>query len=65
VPEGKAVKNRVHIGVNLATLDDLDELVRLGARVVRPMDDDEPERRWVVMADPEANELCAFPPSSG
>ena len=61
VPEGKVVKNRVHLDVNLASREELDRLVRLGARVLRPFDV-VPEDRWAILADPEGNELCAFPP---
>ena len=59
VPEGKAVKNRVHVDVRLG-LDAVDRLVALGARVVRRADEqfgpfhDE----FVVMQDPEGNEFC-------
>jgi hypothetical protein len=48
VPEPKTVKNRMHIDL----FGDVDELVRLGARVVRPRDD---EIDWDVMADPEGS----------
>ena len=57
VPEGKAVKNRVHLDL---TAEDpaatVDRLVDLGARVLRRQD--EGEHRWVTLADPEGNELC-------
>jgi hypothetical protein len=45
-------KNRVHVDV----VASVDELVRRGAQVV------EVHPEWTVMADPEGNELCAFPP---
>ncbi len=54
VPEPKTVKHRVHLDISVA---DLDEVVRLGATVIRPQDDD---IRWTVMADPEGGEFCAF-----
>ena len=53
VPEPKTVKNRVHLDV---VVPDVEALVERGARVLdRPAD-----RHWVVMADPEGNEFCAF-----
>jgi predicted enzyme related to lactoylglutathione lyase len=54
VPEPKASKNRVHIDVHCA---DVDELVALGATVLEPKTDD---RGWAVMADPDGGEFCAF-----
>jgi hypothetical protein len=56
VPEPKTVKNRVHWDV---TAPDVDALVERGARVLRSPDD---EINWTVLADPEGNEFCAFPP---
>lgn len=54
VPEGKTVKNRLHIDV---TTVDLAALIDAGATVLRAQ---EPPIRWTVMADPEGNEFCAF-----
>jgi predicted enzyme related to lactoylglutathione lyase len=57
VPEGKQVKNRVHL--DIATNDraaEVDRLIELGARIVdigTPHD-----ASWTVMADPEGNEFC-------
>src|SRR2546427_2654215 len=69
VPEGKTVKNRVHLDVNVGggrktpieeRRNRVDaEVVRLiaaGATKVGPMD--EHEEDWVVMQDPEGNEFC-------
>ncbi len=56
VPEPKAVKNRIHWDV---VAPDIEALVRYGATVLRRPDD---EIRWTVLADPEGNEFCAFPP---
>lgn len=53
VPEGKVVKNRVHIDV----FADVGDLVDRGARII------EEHPRWTVLADPEGNEFCAFAPS--
>jgi hypothetical protein len=64
VPEGKTVKNRVHIDVNLASADEIDRLVSQGARILRPLGA-VPDERWAIMADPEGNEFCAFPPGDG
>ena len=61
VPEPKTVKNRMHWDVDLAA-DDPAALVAAGAGVLREPDD---EISWWVMADPEGNEFCAFPPSAG
>ncbi|MER5929138.1 VOC family protein [Streptomyces sp. NPDC002054] len=60
VPEGKTAKNRVHLDIQPTdgTRDqEVERLLALGARL---LDD----RRtadglgWVVLADPEGNELC-------
>ncbi|MPV89545.1 VOC family protein, partial [Georgenia ruanii] len=53
VPEPNAVKNRMHLDV----VGDVDELVALGARVIRRRDD---EIGWDILADPEGNEFCIF-----
>jgi predicted enzyme related to lactoylglutathione lyase len=55
VPEGKAVKNRVHL--DLATNDIDGETARLaglGATVVNTISG---EARWITFADPEGNEF--------
>jgi hypothetical protein len=63
VPEGKAVKNRLHI--DLAPSPDAGqeaEVRRLedrGARRVGIGQDPE-KTSWVVMADPEGNEFCVL-----
>jgi hypothetical protein len=49
------VKNRLHLDVYTASVDDL---VALGARVLAPAE--ETGLGWTVMADPEGNEHCAF-----
>ncbi len=49
------VKNRVHLDVYCASIDDL---VDLGASVLEPSE--ETGFGWTVMADPEGNEFCAF-----
>jgi predicted enzyme related to lactoylglutathione lyase len=55
VPEPKTAKNRVHIDVNAASID---ELVAAGATVLEPAA--ESGRAWTVLADPEGGEFCAF-----
>lgn len=57
VPEPKTVKNRIHWDVFTA---DVGALVHAGARVLREPDE---EIAWTVLADPEGNEFCAFPPA--
>ena len=60
VPEGKTVKNRVHMDIAPleATRDqEVERLIGLGGRVIA--DHRTPEGRgWIVMADPEDNEFC-------
>ncbi|MFC3500122.1 VOC family protein [Micromonospora krabiensis] len=58
VPERKSVKNRMHWDVDL-TGPDPSELVAAGATLLREPDD---AVSWWVLADPEGNEFCAFPP---
>ncbi|KLN36460.1 MULTISPECIES: VOC family protein [Cellulosimicrobium] len=69
VPEGKVVKNRVHLDVRvgtglvgaerLATLEaERDRLVALGATCVRVMVADEENESCIVMQDVEGNEFC-------
>ncbi|GAB2962721.1 VOC family protein [Saccharothrix stipae] len=61
VPEGKTVKNRLHIDVHGGP-GGLEELVTrlegLGATRVREFDRG-PAGHWWVMLDPEGNEFCA------
>jgi len=59
VPEPKTVKNRIHWDVTLNEGVGIDDLLVAGATVLRAQDD---EIAWTVMADPEGNEFCAFPP---
>jgi hypothetical protein len=68
VPEGKVVKNRVHLDINAGTgVTDLEERRRVvdaevarltdaGASTLREME--ERGEHWVVMQDPEGNEFC-------
>jgi len=65
VPESKVVKNRVHIDINMPDDNELERLRSLGARVLREIRDDDGVLWWTIMADPEGNEFCAFPPKEG
>jgi hypothetical protein len=59
VPEGKTVKNRIHIDVNPTGTDQSNELrrlVRLGARRVDVGQGNDVS--WIVLADVEDNEFC-------
>ena len=68
VPEGKVVKNRVHLDINAAegvtdpaerhrVIDaEVTRLTEAGASVVHQME--ERGEFWVVMQDPEGNEFC-------
>jgi len=59
VPEGKAVKNRVHLDLTPESTRDEEvvRLLRLGAtQVVDHRRSD--GTGWVTIADPEGNELC-------
>jgi hypothetical protein len=65
VPEGKAVKNRLHI--DLAPLrgdDQAAEVARLEALGARQVDVGQgaASAGWVVLADPEGNEFCVLTP---
>ena len=60
VPEGKSLKNRLHIDVHCepGALDALvARLEGLGATRVREVDKG-PAGRWWIMQDPEGNEFC-------
>ncbi len=61
VPEGKSVKNRLHIDLAPEADDDqaaeVQRLLDLGARRVDVGQGDVP---WVVLADPEGNEFCVL-----
>ena len=63
MPEGKALKNRLHI--DLAPSPDAGQetevrrLEALGARRV-DVGQDPDKVSWIVMADPEGNEFCVL-----
>ena len=62
VPEGKTVKNRLHIDLAPHTSQDRDaqiaELLERGATRVDVGQDD--HVTWTVLADPEGNEFCVL-----
>jgi hypothetical protein len=58
VPEPRTVKNRMHLDLQLASAADRDRLLALGAT------EREQHPDWTVMADPEGNEFCVFPPAT-
>ncbi|HZJ50994.1 MAG TPA: VOC family protein [Actinomycetota bacterium] len=56
VPEGKIVKNRIHLDLRSADQEaEVERLIALGAE---PVDIGQGEVTWVVLADPEGNEFC-------
>lgn len=59
VPEGKSVKNRLHLDLRAdgsSTAEELQRLLTLGA--VHVDVGQSPQDSWVVLADPEGNEFC-------
>jgi len=60
VPEGKSVKNRLHLDVGARdTKAEVFRLTRLGASVAE--EKAEGGAQWTIMADPEGNEFCVCP----
>lgn len=59
VPEPKVAKNRLHL--DLVADDHAAEVARLVALGAR-LTDEQPDRPWSVLIDPEGNELCLFEP---
>ena len=65
VPEGKTVKNRLHLDlrpVGCSHAEEVERLIRLGARRA---DIGQGQVPWVVLADPEGNEFCVLGPLDG
>lgn len=71
VPEGKVVKNRVHLDLNISdgrgapmklrkeqVNAKADRLIELGATKLRLSDEEVDDHYYVVMQDPEGNEFC-------
>ena len=77
VPEGKSVKNRLHLDVRsapglegeerMAALEaECERLVALGATRLRRLEPDPPmSHGFIVMADPEGNEFCLYLMAAG
>ena len=64
VPEGKSVKNRLHLDVDVPSIDDaVEQAVGLGATVVGSRHSDE-AGSFQVLRDPEGNEWCLVTPPS-
>jgi hypothetical protein len=64
VPEGKTVKNRLHIDLAPGPDDDQEaEVEKLIAKGARRADvGQRADVSWVVLADPEGNEFCVLSP---
>ncbi|MEJ7636127.1 VOC family protein [Aeromicrobium sp.] len=60
VPEGKNIKNRLHIDVNPSDRDQGQEVRRLLDLGARHADVGQGDQSWVVLADPEGNEFCVL-----
>ncbi|HXV91803.1 MAG TPA: VOC family protein [Pseudonocardia sp.] len=60
VPEGKTVKNRLHLDVNPTDRDQDEEVRRLLDLGARHADVGQGDESWVVLADPEGNEFCVL-----
>jgi hypothetical protein len=61
VPEGKTVKNRLHIDVNPTDREQDEEVRRLLDLGARHADVGQTgEESWVTLADPEGNEFCVL-----
>jgi predicted enzyme related to lactoylglutathione lyase len=56
VPEGKPVKNRMHVHLRAADLlTEAHRLTRLGAQQIRSLAQN--NNRWISLRDPEGNEF--------
>ncbi|MEU6659111.1 VOC family protein [Streptomyces sp. NPDC046821] len=60
VPEGKTVKNRLHIDVNPTDREQDEEVRRLLDLGARHADVGQGDASWVVLVDPEGNEFCVL-----
>ncbi|MFE7130570.1 VOC family protein [Streptomyces sp. NPDC057638] len=61
VPEGKAVKNRIHLDISPTDREQGDEVRRLLGLGARHADVGQDEGSdWVVLVDPEGNEFCVL-----
>jgi hypothetical protein len=57
VPDGKTIKNRVHLDIMPADRTQDEEIRRLTGLGARIVCDRRPEFGWVLLADPEGNEF--------
>jgi hypothetical protein len=61
VPEGKTVKNRLHLDVSPADREQDEEVRRLLELGARHVDVGQTgDESWIVLADPEGNEFCVL-----
>ena len=61
VPEGKSVKNRLHLDVNPADREQDEEVRRLLDLGARHVDVGQTgDESWVSLVDPEGNEFCVL-----
>lgn len=60
VPEGKVVKNRLHLDLRPVGTSQEAEVLRLLRLGARRADVGQGQCSWVVMADPEGNEFCVL-----
>ncbi|CAM2847082.1 VOC family protein [Saccharomonospora xinjiangensis] len=60
VPEGKTVKNRLHLDLSPADRGQDEEVRRLLDLGARRADVGQGDESWVVLADPEGNEFCVL-----
>jgi hypothetical protein len=60
VPEGKTVKNRLHLDVNPTDREQDEEVRRLLDLGARHADVGQGDASWVVLTDPEGNEFCVL-----
>ena len=61
VPEGKTIKNRIHLDVHADDGDqaaEVERLIALGATHADVGQGNDVD--WVVLADPEGNEFCVL-----
>jgi hypothetical protein len=60
VPEGKVVKNRLHLDLvpPESMAEEVERLGKLGAMTYRFVEED--DSFWTVMLDPEGNEFCVL-----
>lgn len=60
VPEGKTVKNRLHLDLRPTDRNQGEEVERLRSLGATEVDVGQGDVSWVVMADPEGNEFCVL-----